>query len=354
MKNNELYEHLVQAYMDARRNERNNKSQLEFEINLSENLRKLANELIQRTWKPGPLKCFLITKPLMREIFAPQFRDEVVSHLLFNFIEPVFDKKFIYDSYSCRKGKGVLFGINRFDHCIKSVSNNYTEEAWSLSIDISGYFMSINRPILKQIVLKGLENEPEFDFLKYLIETILDRDPLGDCIILGNRSEWSNLPPNKSLFNAPKDTGLTIGDVISQMFSNIYLDKLDQFCKRVLKCKYYCRYVDDLRILSKDKVWLESIIPQIRDFLKNELKLTVHPHKTKIENVKNVSLFLGASIRKGRIHTSKRTVNNFKMFIQTLKNCKKAGHNELSKINSYLGYFSHFREFKTIEKIFKS
>lgn len=354
MKNNELYEHLVQAYMDARRNERNNKSQLEFEINLSENLRKLANELIQRTWKPGPLKCFLITKPLMREIFAPQFRDEVVSHLLFNFIEPVFDKKFIYDSYSCRKGKGVLFGINRFDHFIKSVSNNYTEEAWSLSIDISGYFMSINRPILKQIVLKGLENEPEFDFLKYLIETILDRDPLDDCIILGNRSEWSNLPPNKSLFNAPKNTGLTIGDVISQMFSNIYLDKLDQFCKRVLKCKYYCRYVDDLRILSKDKVWLESIIPQIRDFLKNELKLTVHPHKTKIENVKNVSLFLGASIRKGRIHTSKRTVNNFKMFIQTLKNCKKAGHNELSKINSYLGYFSHFREFKTIDKIFKS
>ena len=127
MKNNELYEHLVQAYMDARKNERNNKSQLEFEINLSENLRKLANELIQRTWKPGPLKCFLITKPLMREIFAPQFRDEVVSHLLFNFIEPVFDKKFIYDSYSCRKGKGVLFGINRFDHFIKSVSNNSTD-----------------------------------------------------------------------------------------------------------------------------------------------------------------------------------------------------------------------------------
>lgn len=147
-----LKQKLSEAYFEAREGERNKTAALIFESACEENLHKLYQELIGRTWKPSPPYCFIIQEPTIREIYAPNFRDRIVSHLLFNLIMPTLERTFIYDSYSCRIGKGVLHGISRTRHFIEGVSKNYSREAWCLSLDISGYFMSIYRPKLKEFL----------------------------------------------------------------------------------------------------------------------------------------------------------------------------------------------------------
>lgn len=147
---NTLDKLLTIAYLDARRNERTKRAALSFELDLENNLRILREELWARKYRPAPPVCFVIDTP--REVFAPLFRDRIVSHLLFNMIAPLFDRTFIFDSYSCRKGKGTLSGIRRLEKHMRSCTGNYTKRAYVLHLDISGYFMSIDKGILYSII----------------------------------------------------------------------------------------------------------------------------------------------------------------------------------------------------------
>ncbi|NVP17146.1 hypothetical protein HUU51_00290 [Candidatus Gracilibacteria bacterium] len=143
MRNNEkLLQNLFIAYYDARKNKRNKKTQLEFEINLESNLLSLYEELINGKYIVGKSIYFIQKTPVKREIFAGNFRDRIIHHLLYNYISPIFENEFIYDSYSCIKGRGTSFGIERINKAIRSCSNNYTEDCYILKLDISGYFMS--------------------------------------------------------------------------------------------------------------------------------------------------------------------------------------------------------------------
>lgn len=152
----QLRNDVFQAYEDARKNKRNTTAQLEFEKDAEQNLIELFHELLDGTYISGKSICFLSYSPVLREVFASQFRDRVVHHLLFNYIAPIFETQFIYDSYSCRKEKGTLFGIERLEHHIRSCTNNYTENAFVLKLDIQGYFMSINKHILYNIICNKL------------------------------------------------------------------------------------------------------------------------------------------------------------------------------------------------------
>ena len=136
------------AYLKAREEERSSISQLEFEVDLEREIGKLTRELYKRQWFPQSLDWFVNLDPTVREVFAPKFRDRVVSHVLFMMISPIFERYFVHDSFSCRVGKGTLVGIERLEHHIRSVTDNYRYEAWSLNYDISAYFMSIVRSIL--------------------------------------------------------------------------------------------------------------------------------------------------------------------------------------------------------------
>ena len=155
----ELLYDLFDAYYDARKHKRNTKSQLRFELDLEHNLIALFLEIKNRTYCPSRCMCFICEKPVKREIFASPFRDRIVHHLLFNYISPIFERTFIYDSYSCRKGKGTLFAQKRFVHHIRSCSNNYQEECFVLKLDLKGYFMSIDKAILKTIVCEELQKK---------------------------------------------------------------------------------------------------------------------------------------------------------------------------------------------------
>ncbi|MDD3303240.1 MAG: reverse transcriptase domain-containing protein [Candidatus Gracilibacteria bacterium] len=153
-----LYD-LFQAYYDARKNKRNTLNQLDFEFNLEENLINLGEELFSGKYEVGRSIYFIQNHPVKREVFAGDFRDRVVHHLIYNYISPIFEKEFIYDSYSCRKGKGTSLGIKRVSKFIRSCSENYTKDCYVLKLDISGYFMSINKDILFEKIERVLKKK---------------------------------------------------------------------------------------------------------------------------------------------------------------------------------------------------
>jgi hypothetical protein len=172
---------------------------------------------------------------------AADFRDRVVHHLLYDYINPAFEKLFIEDSYSCRKGKGTLYGVKRLETFIKLCSHNYTRDCYILKLDIKGYFMSIDKDILARNVYSVLAKAPierenkaplDREMIAYLLDKIIYNDPVRNCIIKGQPSDWDGLPPSKSLFHSAPNCGLPIGNLTSQLFNNVYLHPFDVYMKK--------------------------------------------------------------------------------------------------------------------------
>jgi retron-type reverse transcriptase len=242
---------LFQAYFDARKNKRNTINALNFERHFESSLFALYDEIIEVRYEPKPSICFIVDRPVKREIFAADFRDRVVHHLIYNYISPIFEKSFINDSYSCRKNKGTHYGIKRMDHFIHSCSQNYRKDCYILKLDISGYFMAINKPLLfKKVKSELIKNVGkigfDLDLVLPLIHKTIFNDPKKNCLIRGSKIDWKGLPKTKSLFHARKNCGLPIGNLTSQLFGNVYLNEFDHFVKKDLQIRYYGRYMDDL------------------------------------------------------------------------------------------------------------
>ncbi len=361
-----LIEDIFQAYYDARKNKRNSKSSLAFEINYEKNLINLYYEIIERKYKPSLYSAFIVKKPVKREVFASQFRDRVVHHLIFNYINPIFDPLFINDSYSCRINKGTLYGINRANYFIKSCSQNYKKDAYIMKLDIEGYFMSIDKTILfeiikKQIIKRQDKLNCELDLILFLLEKTIFCDPTKNCVIKCKRDDWQELPRSKSLFYSVPNKGLPIGNLTSQLFANIYLNEIDQFIKRELKFKYYGRYVDDMIIVDNDKERLIKAIQEIRDYLTINLSLKLHPKKIYLQPFNNGVNFLGAFIKPYRILVGKRIKNNFysrvyeeiyvldNLISNKEKNINMNIYIFVQLVNSYLGIVSQSNSY-TIRK----
>jgi len=354
--NKQLLIDLFQAYYDARSNKRNTLNALNFEMDYEHNIFKLHEEIINNTYKIKPSICFINYKPVQREIFAADFRDRVVHHLVYNYIAPIFDKTFINDSYSCRKGKGTHYGIKRVGKFIRSCSQNYHKDCYVLKLDIKGYFMSIHRGLLYKLVKSTLlkyRNETDFDLqlILGLLEQIIFNDPTKNYILKGNKKDWDGLPPSKSLFHSGEGKGLPIGNLTSQLFSNVYFNQFDHFVKKELGIKYYGRYVDDFIIVHPNKDYLLQIIPVIRNYLHKELMLTLHPKKIYLQHFSKGVQFLGAIIKPYRNYVSSRTKSNFYIAVknwntilqneETMSEIQKQDF--LSTINSYLGIMNHYK-----------
>lgn len=246
---NLLYD-LFQAYYDARKNKRSTINALAFEINYESKLFELCEEIKSRKYEISRSICFISFEPVQREVFAADFRDRIVHHLIYNYINPYFERLFINDSYSCRVGKGTSCGIKRMDHFIRSCSRNYKKDCWILKMDIKGYFMSMDRNILYKKVERilacfGTKSNLDIDLILFLVRKVVFHDPTKNCVIRGTKDDWIGLPKSKSLFFAGKDKGFPIGNLTSQLFGNIYLNDLDCFVKYRLGFKHYGRYVDD-------------------------------------------------------------------------------------------------------------
>ena len=359
---------LYQAYKDARRHKRNKPYQKHFESRLELNLRDLAEELWIRTYKPRPSTCFIIEEPKKREVFAAVFRDRIVHHLYFNYVHEMLERTFIHDSYSCIKGRGTHFGINRLEQSIRKESQNYQEQCYILKMDIQGYFMHINREKLLKITLRQIEKMGnhrvskyapktwaevvDMDFVRWLSGEIILLNPVNDCVRRGRSDNWRGLPNSKSLFHSPPGCGLPIGNLTSQLFSNVYLNDFDQFMKRVLRCRHYGRYVDDFYVVSADREWLCSLQKPVATFLRERLGLEVNLGKTVIHDVRYGVGFLGAFLKPFRRYASNSTLRRMRRKLPLLEKQECTPEHLCNSLNSFLGILSHYRSYRLRRKMF--
>ena len=241
-------ENLYRQYYHCRKNKRNTVNALRFEAQQEKQLILLQEALVQRTYQPGRSVCFFIARPKLREIFAADFRDRVVHHILVDYLERIWEPIFIHDSYACRKGKGVHGGVKQLQTFLRQATANGTQRAWYLQLDIKNYFMSIDKDILFRLLAAKLKD----DTALWLTQLLVYHDCTRDYVTRGEPALLARIPSHKTLFGAPPGKGLPIGNLNSQFFANVYLNGLDQFVKHTLKCRHYLRYCDDFVLLSRD------------------------------------------------------------------------------------------------------
>jgi hypothetical protein len=339
------YKKLYSAYLECRKKKRKTINALRFEWDLEKNLGGLLKELKDRKYKPERSICFAVKEPTPREIFAGSFKDRIVHHLLIREIEAVGENIFIYNSFACRKGKGTHKAVKKLKDGIRKISKNYKKDIYYSQLDIAGFFMSINQDILysifKKLILKQDKSIKWKEELLWLGEIIIFNKPTSNYIIKGDISIFSLIPKRKSLFYAKRNEGLPIGNYSSQFFANLYLNELDQFVKRALKCEYYFRYVDDLVLLANDKEELKGQKNEINNFLSIKLGLKLNKKKTKIQSVDKGINFLGYFIKKDHTLVRRRVVNNLKYKLKKMKKDGNLDKKNISVINSYFGHFKH-------------
>lgn len=358
------------AYGDAQKHKRNTIAQLNFEIATEINLEEIIESLINRSYEPLRSFCFITFDPVQREIFASQFRDRVVQHVLYNYLAPLFETLLIYDTYSCRVGKGTHFGIERFQHHLRSVTNNFTQEASVMFFDLSGYFMGIDKELLMKTIMDAIhkhyyhrspdgrrwDERIDPDFCEFLIHCFLSRNPADNAIIIGSKHDWDGLPNKKRLGKSPKGIGIVIGDITSQLFSNILLNITDQWAKRIIKLRHWGHYVDDHYIMHPDGKYLRSLKPIIEEGFQKLIHVTVHPQKYRFSKATENNQFLGACITPFYTLPSTRTIRRFtKAALEMEYDMIFHEQHPLSlettraRINSYCGTMSHYSSYNLLK-----
>ena len=249
--------------------------------------------------------------------------DRIVHHVLFRKLYPVFDKTSIYDSYSCRIGKGTHRAVRRLHKFFKKESKNNTKNCFVLKCDIRKFFDNIDQDILLKLIKKGMKDKQAL----WLTETIVKSFPAG----------------------------LPLGNITSQLFANIYLDELDQFIKHTLQVAYYIRYCDDFVIVSTNKQQLEMLIPNIDNFLKNHLHVSLHPNKVFIRKYRQGIDFLGyisfphhAILR---VKTKKRMFKRVKARLADLCSGLIKKESFRATLQSYLGMLKHCNAFSVKQEL---
>ena len=258
-------ENLFDAWSEFRRGKRGRLDVQQFERHLEDNLFSIHRSLQRRTYRHGPYRAFYVQDPKQRHIHKASVTDRIVHHLLYNYLYKLFDKSFIYDSYSCRLDKGTHKAIDRLEGFTRKVSQNYTQPCWSLKCDIKKVFASVDH----QILLGLLEDKIKDRNIIWLLNEVI-----------------------KS-FNIADGKGIPLGNLTSQVFANIYLNELDQFVKHNFKFHKYIRYADDFLFLSTDRNKLLKLINPLEKFLEERLQLELHPRKITIRKLNWGIDFLG-------------------------------------------------------------
>ena len=259
-------ENLLRAWEEFLRGKKKRADVLLFQTRLMDNIYELQRDLADRKYVHGEYHAFNISDPKPRNIHKATVRDRLLHHLLYQELYPYFDKHFIHDSYSCRVQKGTHKAMNRFRAFARKVSQNNTRTCWILKCDIRKFFANIDHAILKDILARYINDA---DIL-WLLGRVID-----------------------SFSADKKGVGLPLGNLTSQLLVNIYMNEFDMFAKRVLGLRYYVRYADDFVILHHNKNYLTALIPEIGNFLHNELKLQLHPKKVFIKTFASGVDFLG-------------------------------------------------------------
>ena len=370
---------LYVAYYDAARHKHKMAYVQKFERDLRQNLEELCDDLLTGRYQAQPSKCFVIDYPKKREVFAAMFRDRIVHHLYFRYTHQMFERTFIADSYSCIEGRGTHYGVSRLRQHIRKASLNWSQPCYAMNLDIRGYFMHINRAKLLTIATKSLQKMAmhkvgltdyvpipqgviltktttwrdirDMRFILWLTEQIIMLDPMENCIIVGDESDWMGMDRAKCMRYVLPGLGLPIGNLTSQLYSNVYMNPFDQFVKRDILCEHYGRYVDDSAMVDACREWLLDQVPKVREFLADELGLQLHMGKLHVREVSQGVEFLGAFVKPYRDYISNKTLVRIEQNVKTI-DLRDIGHAEAS-INSYLGVLSHSASYNIRHHLFE-
>jgi retron-type reverse transcriptase len=300
-------ENLLASWQEFLHGKKKRKDVAGFALNFMDNIMTLHRELSEKIYQHGGYQAFKINDTKPRDIHKAIVRDRLVHHAIYRILYPYFDRKFIFDSYSCRIGKGTHRAINRFRDFGRKVSKNNTRTCWILKCDIRKFFANIDHAILKSILQKHIGDKNVVWLFSQIIDSFNTKDKIG--------------------------VGLPLGNLTSQLLVNIYMNKFDHFMKRDLQVKYYIRYADDFVIISEDRRCLENLIAKIAEFLETELKLSLHPDKLFIKTYSSGMDFLGwVNFPQHRVL---RTATKRRMF----RNLK--GDPKEESVASYLGMLGH-------------
>lgn len=318
-------ENFLEAWKEFERGKKQKKDVQEFSMQLMDNIFSLHNDLINHTYNHGGYQAFKINDPKPRDIHKASVRDRLLHRAIYRILYPFFDKTFIADSYSCRDRKGTHKAINKFREYAHIVSKNNTKTCWILKCDIRKFFANIDHQILLKLLQEYIPDENILNLLENIIESF--------------------------------PTGLPLGNLTSQLFVNIYMNKFDQFAKHKLKAKHYIRYADDFVFLSQNKNQLENQIPIIEKFLQEELNLEMHPNKVFLKTLATGVDFLGMitfpNYRILRTKTKRRIIKKLKDKKRNLQSNLISEESFNHSVQSYLGILKHCEGHKIERKIEK-
>lgn len=310
-------ENLLEAWKEFARGKRSRADVQEFELHLMGNILSLHRDLAAKIYRHSPYEAFNISDPKPRNIHKAAVRDRLLHHALYRKLYPFFDKTFVPHSYSCRKNKGGHKALDCFRSFAYQVSRNHTRTVWVLKCDIRKFFASIDHTPLMEILRRSIADEDIRRLLFHIVE---------------------------SFHLTEKGVGLPLGNLTSQLLVNIYMNEFDHYVARQLRFKHYVRYADDFVFLSADRNELVELLPRIRDFLWNELRLKLHPDKISLRTVASGVDFLGWVHFPD--HRVLRTATKRRMFRGIRE---REGKEET--VQSYLGLMSHGNTKKLRRKV---
>jgi len=297
-----------------------------FEINLEENIFSLYKELKSGSYEHGNYECFKIADPKERIVHKAQIKDRIVHQAVYRVLYSIFDKQFIYDSYSSRIGKGTHRAVKRLKHFTENISRHYSEPCFAVKMDVRKFFHSIDHCILKELIAKQIKCQKTLKLITQIIDS----------------------------FFTDKNKGLPIGNVTSQLFANIYLDKLDRFIKHRLKVKYYIRFCDDF-VVVKNNNDFNTISIAINDFIGKKLGLKIKEVKSRVRKISWGFDFLGFVVLPHhlvmRTKTKKRILRKVVEKNQLFQQGQISYTKYKSTINSYRGLLKHSNNYKLLQEI---
>lgn len=300
---------------------------------------------------------------MKREIFAADFRDRVVHHLIVRRMMPLLEAKYHPESYSTQKGKGTLYGIQRIEQQLKECSQGYTRDCYIMKLDICGFFMSLSKQALFDCIRRFLEPRypaRDLPMLLYLLQKTIFNRPEKNCILKMPKKRWKGLPRNKSLFGTGGTCGIPIGNLTSQLLALLYLDDFDWLVTGEWCVPHYGRYVDDMVLIHHSKRHLMEVKGRIEAWLSAH-GLTLHPKKTYVQHYAKGVLFIGGMILPGRKYMSRRTVG---FLHQSLSVCRRLVGDDVdpslavkervrATVNSYFGMLQHYDAHRLTTRIIR-
>jgi len=280
-----------------------------FAADLETEVVALSHELRSGSYRPGAYHYFEIFEPKRRLVAAAPFRDRVVHHAICRVIEPIWERRFIADTYACRPGKGTHAALRR----ARALSRQYP---WALSCDIQRYFPSVNHEVLMGTLTRVIADER----LLSLIRLILASHVPGD------HGAGGAVVPEGEAGSLAGGTGLPIGNLTSQFFANVMLDPFDHFVTEVVRPGGYVRYMDDILVFGQSRSELRAIGTRLRDRLAG-FALNIHPDKYRLTRTAAGVDFVGFTVfADGRIRLREKSLKNFRRRYRRLLAGVKRGH----------------------------